>query len=117
MAESYPTEIRRLPLQRRLRVTWSDGHVGEYDYDYLRGHCPCAGCQGHGTGDVQFRPPSSPVEPVNIQPVGNYAISFHWSDAHATGIYRFEFLRQLCPCASCRGEDDRQDASPDKELQ
>ncbi|MEE8277236.1 MAG: DUF971 domain-containing protein [Thermoanaerobaculia bacterium] len=102
MEEVYPTEVRRLPEKHRLRLTWSDGHVAEYDYDYLRGYCPCAGCQGHGTGQVEFRRPASAVEPNAIQPVGNYAISFQWSDGHATGIYRFAFLRQICPCGSCR---------------
>ena len=99
----YLKEIRRLPEQRRVRLTWSDGHVAEYDYDYLRGYCPCAGCQGHGTGEIKFRQPANEVSPTSIQPVGNYAVTFHWSDAHATGIYRFEFLRQICPCPQCVG--------------
>ena len=43
-----PTEARRLPDQRRLRLVWDDGHAGEYAYQELRGWCPCAGCQGHG---------------------------------------------------------------------
>jgi DUF971 family protein len=30
-----------------------------------------------------------------IEPVGNYAISILWSDAHSTGIYRFELLHRL----------------------
>ena len=30
-----------------------------------------------------------------IEPVGNYALSINWSAGHATGIYRFDFLRQL----------------------
>ena len=101
MEDAYLIEVRRLPAERRLRLTWSDGHTAEFDYDYLRGYCPCAGCQGHGTGEVVFQPPPSPVEPGSIQPVGNYAISIHWSDGHASGIYRFGFLRSICPCEDC----------------
>jgi len=97
----YLKEIRRLPEERRVRLTWSDGHVAEYDYDYLRGYCPCAGCQGHGTSEIKFHQPAKEVSPVSIQPVGNYAVTFQWSDAHATGIYRFELLRQICPCPQC----------------
>ncbi len=104
MEEAYPTEVRRLPEESRLRLTWSDGHIAEYDYDYLRGYCPCAGCQGHGTGEIEYRPPKAPVQPSAIEPVGNYAISFHWSDGHATGIYRFDFLRRICPCDACRAD-------------
>lgn len=102
MKEPYLTEIRRLPDEGRLRLTWDDGHVAEFEYGYLRGYCPCAGCQGHGAGPVEFRPPESPVSPLDIRPVGNYAISIQWSDAHDTGIYRFDFLREICPCTSCQ---------------
>jgi len=96
-------EVRRLPDEHRLRLTWSDGHVGEYDYDYLRGWCPCAGCQGHSTLKVRYQPPPQPVTAETIRPVGNYAISIGWSDGHATGIYRFDYLRRLCPCPACGG--------------
>ena len=102
MKELYLTEIRRLPDEGRLRLTWDDGHTAEFEYGYLRGYCPCAGCQGHGAGAVEYRPPEKPVEPLQIQPVGNYAISIQWSDAHDTGIYRFDFLREICPCPVCQ---------------
>jgi DUF971 family protein len=46
------------------------------------------------------------VTPVSIEPVGNYGISIHWSDGHGTGIYRFDFLRRICPCKECRAKRD-----------
>jgi DUF971 family protein len=103
MADLHLTEARRLPAEGRLRLTWSDGHVGEYDYAYLRGWCPCAGCQGHSGLKIHFHRPPGPVTAESIKPVGNYAISIAWSDGHGTGIYRFDFLRELCPCAACGG--------------
>lgn len=95
------TEVRRSPEAQRVRLVWSDGHSAEYDYDYLRGYCPCAGCQGHGAFKIEFQQPAQPVEPTSIEPVGNYGISFLWSDGHATGIYRYDFLRAICPCDAC----------------
>lgn len=109
MSTVHLSEVRRLSDVRRLRLTFSDGHEAEYDYDYLRGYCPCAGCQGHGIDSVRFQPPAAPVEPIEIQPVGNYGISIHWTDRHATGIYRFDFLRQICPCDGCRGAGSEQE--------
>jgi DUF971 family protein len=94
----YPVEARRLAAERRLRLTWNDGHVGEYDYDFLRGWCPCAACQGHQVIELVFHPPPAPVDPTSIAPVGNYGLSFVWTDGHGTGIYRFDYLRALCPC-------------------
>jgi DUF971 family protein len=100
------TEVRRLPEERRMRLTWSDGHSAEYGYDYLRGWCPCAGCQGHSGLKIRYLPTGSPVTAQTIQPVGNYAISIAWSDGHGTGIYRFDFLRRICPCERCSGAPD-----------
>ena len=34
------------------------------EYDFLRGYCPCAGCQGHGTLSVRYRAPSGSVDPL-----------------------------------------------------
>lgn len=91
----FPTEVRRLAESRQLQVTWEGGRQSRLDYDTLRGYCPCAGCQGHLVREVRFRPPRRPVEPVGIEPVGNYAISIVWSDGHSTGIYRFDFLLEI----------------------
>ncbi|MDP9121398.1 MAG: DUF971 domain-containing protein [Acidobacteriota bacterium] len=99
-------EVRRLEDGRQLRLTWSDGHTALYGADYLRGWCPCAGCQGHTGLKIRYLPPPAPVAAAVIKPVGNYAISFAWSDGHGTGIYRFDFLRQICPCERCGGNTD-----------
>ncbi|RMH23409.1 MAG: DUF971 domain-containing protein [Acidobacteria bacterium] len=113
MSELYLTEVRRLPEERAFRLTWSDGHSAVLGYDYVRGYCPCAACQGHGTGIVRFHRPAESVTPTSIEAVGNYAISIAWSDRHATGIYRFDFLRQICPCPTCLGDRLPDDPPPD----
>jgi DUF971 family protein len=38
--------------------------------------------------------------------MGNYAVQITFSDGHATGIYSFEHLREICPCDAC-GRDFR----------
>ena len=102
MNEPTPVEVRRLPLERRLLIVWDDGHAAAYEYDQLRGYCPCAGCQGHAPARLVYHPPRTPVDLLKIEQVGHYALSFRWSDGHATGIYRFGLLRALCPCPACR---------------
>lgn len=96
MASVSLIEVARQPEKKSFRLGWSDGFTAECGYDKLRGYCPCAGCQGHWAQDVSYNAPPQPVEPLSVEPVGNYAISIHWSDGHATGIYRFDFLRNLC---------------------
>ena len=90
-----------------MQVTWEDGRRSIFDYDTLRGYCPCAGCQGHLVREVVFRQPPRPVEPLNIEAVGNYAISILWSDRHSTGIYRFDYLLELEKKLSKSGASSR----------
>ena len=40
---------------------------------------------------------SGQIQVVDAKMVGNYAIKIEWSDEHDTGIYSFEYLRELCP--------------------
>jgi DUF971 family protein len=87
-------------------VTWNDGHFSSYPSWYLRQSCPCASCVEELTGRRKILEGSIPanLQRLNVEPVGNYALNFHWSDGHSTGIYTFDYLRQLCPCAECLPE-------------
>jgi DUF971 family protein len=46
------------------------------------------------------------VTAKSAQAMGNYALQITFSDGHATGIYSFEHLREICPCEAC-GKDFR----------
>ncbi len=102
MNQILPVEINHIREKGLVRVTWEDGHVGEYPRRHLRGYCPCAMCQGHGSGVKFIEGPD--VKIAEITAVGNYAIQFLWEDGHNTGIYTFDYLRSLCPCAKCQKE-------------
>ena len=43
------------------------------------------------------------AKPLSAEPVGKYAIKFHWNDGHELGIYSWQFLRDVCPCEECTG--------------
>lgn len=96
----YPEEVRRLPEERVLRITWSDQHVSEYPWAYLRGWCPCAGCQGHGNEKRFIHAPNTDLARIGL--VGRYALNPVWGDGHETGIYSYTYLRELCPCCGER---------------
>lgn len=98
---AVPVEINHVKAQGIVRITWDDEHFGEYPREYLRGYCPCALCQGHeATIEKRFvKVPDVRLE--TIEAVGNYAVTFGWSDGHSTGIYTFDYLRTLCPCSEC----------------
>lgn len=94
-----PTEVNHVRDAGVVRITWNDGHVGEYDYAYLRGWCPCALCQGHGNERRFVRSVDPRLEAIEI--VGSYALNLRWGDGHDTGIYAYAYLREICPCPAC----------------
>lgn len=78
-------------------IHWLRGGAVTIPAVRLRDACPCAHCVEEGTGRKLLDPASIPegIRPLQITPVGNYAIQIHWSDGHSTGIYSWETLRQL----------------------
>ncbi len=92
-----PREIMQ-ETDQRLRITWADGRACLFDAPALRRACPCAGCVNEWTGERTLRPEaiSDETSISDIEIVGRYALNFRWSDGHATGIYSFRYLRQLC---------------------
>ena len=100
-----PLRVKRVnPL--RTDLVWNDGHTSSYPSWYLRENCPCALCVEELTGRRMIIQGSIPgnLERQDVAPVGNYALSFAWSDGHSTGIYTFDYLRRICPCPQCMPE-------------
>jgi len=92
-----PREIRRKAGGAGFKLVWPDGKVGDFSSAYLRRNCRCAACQHELTGERLLDPASVP-ETLTIessQIMGNYALAFHFSDGHSTGIYSFDWLRTL----------------------
>jgi DUF971 family protein len=114
-----PMDVKvRVSTGEGVEVTWSDGHASRYNFPYLRDHCPCALCNderekkarvgtspGGGNAPSAVLPMFKPrVTAKSATAVGNYAIQIEFSDSHATGIYSFEHLREICPCEACEQE-------------
>jgi DUF971 family protein len=88
-----------------VRIEWDRaGHEGFYPAYELRLACPCAACVEEMTGQQLIDPAKVDpgVRPLSLALVGAYGLRVHWSDGHATGIYTFKHLLNVCPCPSCR---------------
>jgi Mrp family chromosome partitioning ATPase/DUF971 family protein len=61
----------------------------------LRANCPCALCVSEITGQrmVDIKKIPNDINPVEILPLGNYAVGITWSDGHASGIYPYSMFR------------------------
>lgn len=81
-----------------IQILWPGGPEVTIPPIRLRDSCPCAGCVEEGTGRKIIDPATIPadVHPLQILPVGNYAIQIYWSDGHSTGIYTWQALREAC---------------------
>ncbi len=101
--EFRPIAIRSPRGGRTTEIDWADGHKSVYPHAVLRGHCPCATCQGH-SGEVRFIESTDAQQELDkIEPVGGYALSLTWFDGHSSGIYSYKLLRALCQCDACLG--------------
>ena len=109
MPISTDPEHIAISKSKGIKIDWKDSHHSEYGLTYLRDKCPCATCTGaHGTpprqpeADNPFPMYKPRLTMLGVEPVGNYAIRINWSDGHNTGIYSYDHLRMICPCAECR---------------
>jgi len=112
MAEPKSVQVH-IAAGTGLEIEWQDGHRSHYSFSYLRSACPCAECSAQRAAKgrqpgvpyrLQFEDLATlgaPARVLKAEPVGKYALRFHWSDGHQVGDYSWDFLREVCPCASC----------------
>lgn len=81
-----------------LLITWNREESYKIPYLDIRFYCPCAGCVDENSGErtVVKADLQTSVRPTQVHVVGRYAIQFHWSDGHNTGMYHFDRLYELC---------------------
>lgn len=91
-----------------MTIDWRDGHRSHWSFAWLRAACPCATCheareaEGRAPGVAKAKPASllpmyeAPPRPQDVEPVGKYALRFKWNDGHETGLYSWDYLRNVC---------------------
>ena len=90
-----PVEIRYKKEEKKIEVEWDDGKTMAYPAEFLRVVSPSAEVQGHGPGQKQLVPGRRHVGIMAIEPVGNYAVRIKFDDLHDTGIYSWQYLREI----------------------
>jgi DUF971 family protein len=109
-----PVKVRVMKTEGTgVEIDWQDGHKSAWNFAWLRMACPCATCHeerdktGRKTGEPKPKAQAllmlyeAPARPVEVTPVGKYALKFKWTDGHEAGIYSWEYLRRVCQCAEC----------------
>ena len=102
---STPTSLD-LKKDEKLTIQWADGRTCVYSISLLRTMCPCAQCKTVRQDNAPKKRSSLSILPGNFaeqliatsaELVGNYALRIDWSDGHTSGIYSFDYLREICP--------------------
>ena len=78
-----------------LELEYDDGNHFELSCEYLRVYSPSADVRGHGPGQAVLQIGKENVSIREIEPVGNYAVKFHFDDGHQTGLYSWSYLYDL----------------------
>jgi len=117
-----PTSITADRSSSQLTIIWDDGHTSVYLFELLRLGCPCVECRGgHEKMSSNVDPDifnehlddSPAIHLKDVVRVGSYAIMLVWEDGHEYGIYNWQYLREMCPCPTCRNNQRLEDQGKD----
>ena len=102
--EPPPTHLD-LKKDRGLTIEWADGQTSFYSIAYLRRMSPSADMKN--LRDEMAKNPltvlpsraasPAPLTALSAELVGNYALKVRFSDGHDTGLYSWEYLRDIDP--------------------
>lgn len=101
--------------QRTLTLEWTDGAPTVIPWATLRLACPCAQCAGEFGGatldEAAIRAAADEIDMVDATIMGHYALQPEWKSGHATGIFTWEYLRELAANAGY-GSIEPESAAP-----
>jgi DUF971 family protein len=93
--EAWPSELRLHKDRKTLTVSFGGGERHELAAEYLRVKSPSAEVQGHSVEERKTVPGKRDVAILEVLPVGNYAVRLVFDDMHSTGIFGWDYLRDL----------------------
>lgn len=90
-----PKSIKYHRDSAELELTWPDGQAHRLSAEYLRVQSPSAEVRGHGKGQEVLQAGKRDVTIKDLEAVGRYAIRITFDDGHDSGLYNWEYLREL----------------------
>ena len=89
------TKLHYSRSRRRLDIAFEDGAAYTLSAEFLRVFSPSAEVRGHGPGQETLQTGKSSVSISAIHPVGHYAAQITFDDGHDSGLYSWQYLRDL----------------------
>jgi DUF971 family protein len=93
--DAWPSELRLHKDRKTLTVSFEGGERFDLPAEYLRVKSPSAEVQGHSAEERKTVPGKRDVGIIEVLPIGNYAVRLVFDDLHDTGIFGWEYLREL----------------------
>lgn len=90
-----PTGIRIRKQSRIIELEYAGNKAYELPFELLRVYSPSAEVRGHGAGPGVLQTGKRNVLVTGADMVGNYALKLTFSDGHDSGLFSWEYLREL----------------------
>ena len=91
---SVPSKIKFHKQSQLLELAWG-AESFQLSAEYLRVHSPSAEVRGHGMGNEVLQFGKKDVRILNLEPVGNYALKITFDDGHDSGLFHWNYLKEL----------------------
>lgn len=91
---SVPSAIKFHKQSQLLELAWG-AESFQLSAEYLRVHSPSAEVRGHGMGNEVLQFGKKDVRILNLEPVGNYALKISFDDGHDSGLFHWNYLKEL----------------------
>ncbi len=102
----WPARLEFNAASATLSIAFDDGYAATIPFELLRVESPSAETRGHSAAD---RPPppagKRSVKVIGADPVGRYAVRIRFDDGHDTGLYTWDWLRELAEQQDQRTSD------------
>jgi len=89
-----PLDITYHKIAHTLEVAWAE-NCYVLPAELLRVYSPSAEVRGHSANERKLQTGKKNIGISQLESVGNYAIRIVFNDGHDTGIYAWDYLRDL----------------------
>ena len=95
VSQHQVTRLHYSRSKRRLEIAFADEAEYQLTAEFLRVFSPSAEVRGHGPGQETLQTGKSSVGSAGIEPVWHYAVQISCDDGHDSGLYSWQYLRDL----------------------
>lgn len=93
---AIPSTIKFHSKSQTLELAWDGAASYQLPAEFLRVYSPSAEVRGHGVGNEVLQTGKKHVRILKLEPVGNYSLKITYDDGHDSGLYNWEYLKDLC---------------------